>query len=317
MTEGGSGAYEYNMQTWSLEELLIANPLSDSFSMADAHFLFDVFGGCVRYFLPSGSQPEAIDDYIHRSALWFFGSEREKENPYIWHWAMSTIRSRINMFVPAYRGSYAVALAVQSLFIDPHIITPDRRTYIVGYMSRFMRFLAGCLSDGAEATLWDALKDGFPRAGRVVTFESIGHKTLVATAQEFVATNLNRVRKNRTFAKCFYQMRRVLLRNVDEIEQLPDDQYGLPLFCNFALVDVVIQPNVLLQFTIYKTHGVDSDAERYAGLRSKLRGPHDSHKLIFVLKPENLADFQPVGIPADLACFKMAYTMLPSKKAKR
>jgi hypothetical protein len=74
--------------------------------------------------------------------------------------------------------------------------------------------------------------------------------------------------------------------------------------------------NLLLQFTIGKTHGKESDKGKYAELLSKLRGAKGTHKLIFVLKPENLEEFQPVGIPEDLACFKMAYMMLPSKKMK-
>mmetsp|Transcript_7543 Transcript_7543/g.11248 ORF Transcript_7543/g.11248 Transcript_7543/m.11248 type:complete len:109 (+) Transcript_7543:1468-1794(+) len=105
-------------------------------------------------------------------------------------------------------------------------------------------------------------------------------------------------------------MPRVLIRTMDDITSLLDDQYGLPLFCNFALVDVVIQPNS------GKTHGKASDEGKYAELRSKLRGAKGTLKLIFVVKPENWKEFQPVGIPEDLACFKMAYLMLPSKKAK-
>ena len=111
-------------------------------------------------------------------------------------------------------------------------------------------------------------------------------------------------------------MPRVLIRTVDDIESLLDDQYGLPLFCNFALVDAVIQPNVLLQFTIGKTHGKASDEEKYAELRSKLRGAPSTHTLIFVLYPDNLEDFQPVGVPDELASFKMSYMMLPVKKTK-
>ena len=50
MAEGGAGAYKYHMPAWDFAELLIANPISETFSMADAVFLFNVFGGCVRYF---------------------------------------------------------------------------------------------------------------------------------------------------------------------------------------------------------------------------------------------------------------------------
>jgi len=69
MTEKSAVAFEYHMPPWEFDELLKANPVSATFSLADATFLFDVFGGCARYFSPSGHQPEVIiDDYIQKNA---------------------------------------------------------------------------------------------------------------------------------------------------------------------------------------------------------------------------------------------------------
>jgi len=315
MTEGGAGAYKYHMPAWDFAELLIANPISETFSMADAVFLFNVFGGCVRYFSPNGQQPEVLEDYIHKNAEWFFDPNFQLSNPFIWCWTMDAIRTRINK-VPV---SGPDKVAVSSLFKDPHIRVQGTDSYISdGFTSRFMRFLAGCIKDDAETTMWNALKGIFGACGEGVAFESLGHKTLVATEQEYVATNLKlHVRRNKTFAKSFYQMPRILIRSVRDIDSLLDGQYGLPLFCNFALVDAVIQPDLLLQFTIGKTHGKATDTGKYEELRSKLRGARDTHRLIFVLRPENLEEFMPVGVPEDLACFKMTYMMLPSKKRKR
>lgn len=318
MAERGAGAFEYHMPAWDFDELLVINPISDTFSEADATFLFDVFGGCARYFTSSEGFPETDEykDYVQTNALWFFGPPQC--SLLIWRWAMNEIRSRIRKVTNEGSLSGADKVALSSLFRDPHISVPETNSYIVGFTSRFMRFFAGCLKQEVEESLWKALKELFGACGEGVAFESLGHKTLVATEQEYVAKNLKpRVRTNKTFAKSFYQMPRVLIRTVNDIEQLLNDQYGLPLFCNFALVDAVIQPNLLLQFTIGKTHGTASDKEKYEELRSKLRGAKGTHKLIFVLKPENLEEFKPLGIPEDLACFKMTYMMLPSKKVKR
>jgi hypothetical protein len=173
----------------------------------------DVFRGCVRYFSPIGHLPEAtIDDYIQINAEWFFGPQIQLDNPFIWCWTMKAIRTRINKMTVS-GGSLASPdkVAISSLFRDPHISVPATNSYIVGYTSRFMQFLAGCLKDDAEATLWNALKDIFGACGKGVAFESLGHKTLVATEQEYVATNLKpKVRTNKTFTKSFYQMPRVL-----------------------------------------------------------------------------------------------------------
>lgn len=318
----GDYAFEYHMPAWSLEELLIVNPESDTFSKTDATFLFNVFGGCVRYLLPSGHQPQEIADYVQANAEWFFGSEFQLDHPFVWHWSMNQIRTRIRkVTTPGEVLSGPDKVAISSLFLDPHISVPGTNTYIVGYTSRFMRFLAGCLKEDAEETVWDnAIKDLLGACGEGVAFESLGHKTLVATEQSYVATNLNHsraARTNRTFTKSFYRMPRVLIRSVDDVAELLDDQYGLPLFGNFAPVDAVIQPNVLLQFTIAKTHGKPSDEANYEILRSKLRGSRETHRLIFVLKPENLTEFKPAGIPSDLPCFKMTYTMMPPSARTR
>jgi hypothetical protein len=142
-----------------------------------------------------------------------------------------------------------------------------------------------------------------------VAFESLGHKTLVATEQSFTATNLKgkKARSLKTCAVNFYQMPRRLFRRVEDIKDLEIGQYGIPLSCNFSLVDAVIQPDILLQFTIARTHGKPSDEEKYKALRKQLKGHMKMHKLIFVLKSENLDGFKPSGIPADLHCFKMTY----------
>mmetsp|Transcript_8288 Transcript_8288/g.12356 ORF Transcript_8288/g.12356 Transcript_8288/m.12356 type:complete len:443 (+) Transcript_8288:240-1568(+) len=319
MTEKSKFAVEYDMPAWSIDELLLVNPLSDTFSMADANFLFNVFGGCVKYFIPREQPYRYGEDYIQENAEWFFGTEFQKNSPIVWNWTMEKIRTTIENVISfgVASSSDSMKHALICLFLNRHISIENTYTYIIGYTSRFMRFLAGCLKGSVEDILWNWLKDIFSKSGEGLAFESLGHKTLVATKQSYVASNVKkRVRTNKTFEKSFYQMPRVLLQTVDDIETLLDDQYGLPLFCNFTIVDVVIQPNILLQFTIEKTPGNPSDEAKYEIMRSKLRGGRETHKLIFVLQPENLKEFKPSGIPVDLSCFKMTYMMLPSKKRR-
>jgi len=110
IAEGGASAFKYHMPAWFLDELLVANPVSDFFSMADATFLFNVFGGCIRYFLLASRQKRAIDDgthnsgsnggifedYIQNNAEWFFGPQYQQVNRSIWCYAMDQIRTRIH-----------------------------------------------------------------------------------------------------------------------------------------------------------------------------------------------------------------------------
>jgi hypothetical protein len=161
-----------------------------------------------------------------------------------------------------------------------------------------MKFLAGCLKEeDSEVSLWNTIKGLFGASGEEVAFESLGHKTLVATEEPFTAVDLLYNKSNKTFSKGFYQMPRVLFHTVNDIKDLPDDQYGLPLSPYFALVDAAIQPNILLQFTVAGTHdGKESDEEKYNDLRAQLRGAKDTHKLIFVLKPgRTLEEVQAIG----------------------
>lgn len=312
LVEGGKGAFSYYMPAWSFQELLIANPISDTFTMSEAEFLFATFGGCVRYFMPCGREPEVVDDYIQRNAEWFFGHEMKSSYPFVWKWALDAIRQRINKIkVSEATPNAADLVALSSLFLDPYIRDPDTKHLFVGYTSAFMKFLAGCLKEDSEVSLWNTIKGLFGASGEGVAFESLGHKTLVATEEPFTAVDLYN-KSNKTFSKSFYQMPRVLFHTVNDIKDLQDDQYGLPLSPYFALVDAVIQPNILLQFTVAGTHGKASDEDKYQDLRAQLRGAKDTHKLIFVLKPGHLKKF---GIPADLPCFKMTYMIRPTSSA--
>ena len=252
MVEGGAGAFEYHMPIWSVDELLVVNP-----SVSDVTFLFNVFGGCAGYFKPIGQMPDRVDDYIQRSAEWFFGPDTEfgLSSPLVWRGALHAIRTRIKKICGLPTNPDVVA--VRNLFRDPHIQVPGTDYYAEGYVSRFLKFLAGCIKDDAEATLWNYLKDRVGVCGEGVAFESLGHKTLVATEQSFTATNLKgkKARSLKTCAVNFYQMPRRLFRRVEDIKDLEIGQYGISLSCNFSLVDAVIQPDILLQFTIARTHG--------------------------------------------------------------
>jgi hypothetical protein len=106
-------------------------------------------------------------------------------------------------------------------------------------------------------------------------------------------------------------MTRHLIRSVEDIEQ-----YGLPVISNFKIIDAVIQPNILLQFTIAKTHGKLTD--NYDEIRNGLKGRKNTHVLIFAIPTENFDSFKPIGVPADLGCYYMHYVPYsPSLLIKR
>ena len=197
MTENSAGVCTLYVPPWSFHEVLLLNP-----DLYEATFLFNVFGGgCARYLLPCAVVEYTMDDYIQENAKWFFGPEVEVERPNAWRHALKIIRNRIINILTARHPADIAAAA--SMFCDPHIILqdPDRSnnsySYSYGYNSRFLKFLSGCVRDESQyPQLWDTYKGVvFGARGRdegtAVIFESIGHKTLIATKKpSFIATNL-------------------------------------------------------------------------------------------------------------------------------
>ena len=82
------------------------------------------------------------------------------------------------------------------------------------------------------------------------------------------------------------------LRSISDIDKLNDGSYGLPIFDNFPLVDAIIQPNMLLQFTTSpKNHNgsVDSLSKIRCLLREK---DFNKHIMVFVVPKDNLRSFK-------------------------
>ena len=136
----------------------------------------------------------------------------------------------------------------------------------------------------------------------------VGHNKLTSTNKNFIAYPLNGSIGRSSIQINFSQMPTVLIRTIADISSLQNSKYGLPIFGDFPLVDEVIQPNILLQFTVSDLHGKTSDHDKYATLRSGLRGK--KHKLIFVIPAAKIGNnkmINVVGVPTDLELYWMCY----------
>jgi hypothetical protein len=111
----------------------------------------------------------------------------------------------------------------------------------------------------------------------------------------------------------------VRLRNVEDIRNLPNQRYGLPVTSNFPLVDAIVQPNVLLQMTVSAERhkgAVDRLEDIRAGLSEKDRS---KHMMVFVVPKKNFNSFKyqdNLPIPQFVLC-PMLNTIEQSKKRKR
>ena len=73
------------------------------------------------------------------------------------------------------------------------------------------------------------------------------------------------------------------------------------------LVDAILKPNIMLQFTVGASHGKKTDLEKWAAIRSRLGGSRKHDKLVFVIPAKNFGKFTCVGVPEDLDCYYMTW----------
>ena len=90
---------------------------------------------------------------------------------------------------------------------------------------------------------------------------------------------------------------------MQDILNLTPGEYGLPYASNFALVDAIIQPNILLQFTVAKKHRAATHS--LSELRKCLKGKNNEHMMIFIV--EDVAKFCKQDGLDDIKQFAMSY----------
>lgn len=154
------------------------------------------------------------------------------------------------------------------------------------------------MKDNMEVSLWNELDKLLDGGGKGLMFEALGHMKLTQTNKEYTAKILKK--GGRKCITVTFNLPKVLIRSVADIATLDGGCYGLPIFGNFMLVDAIIKPNIMLQFTVSRKHGI-------ANLRANLGGLRKDDKLIFIIPPENFGKFSYVGVPANLDCYCMTW----------
>ena len=88
--------------------------------------------------------------------------------------------------------------------------------------------------------------------------------------------------------------KKVIFRTIEEIGQLTPDMYGIPSTSNFPLIDSVLQPDTLFQFTTSNRHrGSNAKLDE---IREHLEEKNlGMHKMIFIVPHENLYSFRTVA----------------------
>jgi len=208
-------------------------------------------------------------------------------------------------------------LTLSRLFNDSqHHVTVNRALWVLSssfmhhnaneqpfWASQFMKFLAGAIQSEERANILSELRSIFEQKGYGVLHEYNAHKTIFSNLQRgelYLLRPLNS-KDHLDVLKVNISKKR-LIRNIDDIKELKDGEYGLPTISNFPLVDAIIKPKYLLQMTISNSHDTKSKY-RMRDILKSLGQP--TGKMIFILEQKNFNSFKPVTGLGDVNQYKM------------
>jgi hypothetical protein len=263
-----------------------------------------VFGGRVSEVLGGIIDAPEVLDSIENTARWFFGLALKETYPKSWNRALQTIRETIQD-AQGKTSKEELAITTSLFWI---VYGTGGRGY---YSSTFLKLLAGQMRDVVEASLWNELTKLIGGSGEGLWFEAVGHMKLTQTNKTFFAKSLKK--GGRKKLELNFHVPKVFIRTIDDIGTLQNNTYGLPIFGNFMLVDAILMPNIMLQFTVGETHGKADDIEKWGAIRSRLGGAMKDHKLVFVVPAKNLAKFSCIGVPDNLECYCMTWEDVANK----
>ena len=173
------------------------------------------------------------------------------------------------------------------------------------------------MKEKMEACLWRVLGELVGGAGQGIWFEAVGHMKLTQTDKQFTAKRLASRKKPLTLLMKF-NLPKVLIQSVNDIASAPAGSYLLPIFGNFMLVDAIIKPNIMLQFTVSESHGSANDLGKWQTIRQHLGGERKNDMLIFVIPANKMnKKFTYVGVPEDIQCFVMTWEDVAIAGVKR
>jgi hypothetical protein len=277
--EAGARGLFYVMPIFTFEEQLRILP--SDISRDEAHFLYDVFGGSARYTRKWKFSAGHNDDIVVNSMKWFFSDSYKDVNiGNAWNYAVGVLSVRVND---------ASDISINSTM--KHLVATNK--YI--WASKYIEVLAGMIINERNNDMSSKLKAIFDSSGMGNAFESFGHKKLTQSCVNYILRPLMNTRPKKLSTSVIsinFKLPIMLIRCVGDIGTLNQGFYGLPTISNFPLIDAVIQPNILLQFTVSpdKHKGASNKLNE---IRSHLNEKNFSkHMMVFIIPYENRDSFK-------------------------
>lgn len=269
---------EYCMDVFSFEEL---SAIKGSMPEDEATFRYLIVGGSARLFMLTGSAADVVKEEVKEALLWYFAST---------NWT-TTYQATFNAYCTLISSTLMSTTEEtkklgKSLFVHTGIgiINGVKRVHRKP-ASEFMKYIVSRLSDAKDNRISTLLSDIVSESGMGNLFEYRMHRKFATPNFVFTAKPLTKPysrsgNKNDTL-KVTVGYPVVLLRKIEDIANLTEGKYGLPIVNNFPLVDAIIQPNILIQYTIAQHHkGAVAELEN---IRRGLKGPWNTHAMIFVV----------------------------------
>jgi hypothetical protein len=267
------------MPVWSYEELLKISP----FTPAESSIRYAIFGGSARNFLGSGSDFPVTEpfDYVGQTMNWFFHEEKTKKNLSEEQWNDIGEYLEECLLSSNNKERDSSRIAVKALMWH----TDNCREFF--YASRFMAMLSQHILNQHESSLKEALRSVVTASGIGYCFEYLGHKEMLHGSRTF------RVQGKGTGTAGFNwkipKFRLQMFRNEEDIASLGPGTYGIPYRSNFPLIDAVVQPDTLINYTITKLHK-GANAELASLRRYLLETDPKKHKFIWMVEdPEKFS----------------------------
>jgi hypothetical protein len=298
------------MPLCAFDELRQMNP---KITLGDCQLRYDIFGGSARNFKSALTGHTTRIDLVEETMLWYFGADIKRECEESWERALSNIYEE---FGKSPDQKYNVFNSVMR-----HRDAEQQDIWA----SKFMEILASKIYEKREASMFAEIEKLIGSSGVGNFFESISHIQLTTSTTSF---NLKPLFKRGAKGVCRdpvsfkFPKHVVRLRNVEDISQLPNNSYGLPVTPNFPLVDAIVQPAVLLQMTVSATEHRGA-VNRLQDIRKHLSEKNPSkHKMVFVVPKKNMKTFKYQEDLSDIPQFVLCpdpvlNTMEQNKKRKR
>jgi hypothetical protein len=289
------------MPSLDYEEMQTVFPTHGS----ELEFMFDVIGGNPR---SMSIVPEDVNkqfyDVVGNALFFVFGedytpqrdSEEQNEKQALGKWAIDIVLMTLQF---AIKDSKSSSATTDSSLFKEFVVSPGYNGGVEQYSSFFLGLVAGKLQENFDSNVIDTLRSLFGASGMGNAFEYTAHAAFATIESVWCLKSTGEI-------EVFPLGTRIVkrIRNVDDIENLTANDYGLPTICNFPIIDAVLPPDTGLQMTTSTSH--EGSAKYLQSILAKLEIESEEFNVVFVVPDEILTSFT---FPSGLENVKMFVTV--------